>query len=83
MKGALRYYERALAKSPENAVALLGVAKASYELEEYAAVDGALAQLKSLDPATASQFSYLGSGGAGTARASQAATKEISIWDEE
>jgi tetratricopeptide (TPR) repeat protein len=83
MREALGYYERALERSPENSVALLGVAKASYELERYEAVDGALARLKALAPEVADKFSYLGSGEAGTARASRAAVKEISIWDEE
>jgi hypothetical protein len=83
MREALRYYGRALERSPENSVALLGVAKASYELEQYEAVDGALTRLKTLAPEVADKFSYLGSGEAGTARASRAVTKEISIWDEE
>lgn len=59
------------------------MAKASYELEEYESVDNALAQLKSFDPDKAKQFSFLGSGASNTARASQAAIKEVSSWDEE
>ena len=83
MRESLQYYQRALSRSPDNSVALLGVAKASYELEEYESVDNALAKLKSLDPEKAKQFSFLGSGASDTARASQAATKEVSSWDEE
>ena len=83
MRRSLQYYQRALASSPDNSVALLGVAKASYELEEYASVDNALAKLESLDPDKAKQFSFLGSGAADTGRASQAAIKEVSSWDEE
>jgi tetratricopeptide (TPR) repeat protein len=83
MRRSLQYYERALDRSPENSVALLGVAKASYELEEYSSVDNALAKLKNLDPDKAKQFSFLGSGASDTARASQAAVKEVSSWDEE
>jgi len=83
MRRSLQYYQRALERSPDNAVALLGVAKASYELEEYASVDNALAKLEDLDPDKAKQFSFLGSGASDTARASQAATKEVFSWDDE
>jgi tetratricopeptide (TPR) repeat protein len=83
MRRSLQYYQRALDRSPDNSVALLGVAKASYELEEYASVDNALAKLEDIDPEKAKQFSFLGSGASDTARASQAAVKEVSSWDEE
>jgi hypothetical protein len=83
MRQSLQYYQRALERSPDDSVALLGVAKASYELEEYASVDNALAKLESLDPDKAKQFSFLGSGASDTVRASQAAVKEVSSWDEE
>ena len=46
-------------------------------------VDNALAKLESLDPDKAKQFSFLGSGASDTGRASQAAVKEVSSWDEE
>ena len=83
MRRSLEYYQRALDRSPDNSVALLGVAKASYELEEYESVNNALAKLEGLDPEKARQFSFLGSGASDTARASQAAIKEVSSWDEE
>ena len=78
---ALTYYNRALKKAPENSAALLGVARASYELERYDEVNSALARLKSLDPEAASRFSYLGAGG-GTARAAEAGKKEVEGWTE-
>jgi len=77
---ALTYYNRALRKAPDSSAALLGVARASYELEDYEAVNGALAQLKKLDPLAASRFSYLGSGG--EARAAEAGKKEVEEWTE-
>ena len=83
MRRSLEYYQRALDRSPDNSVALLGVAKASYELEEYESVNNALAKLEGLDPEKARQFSFLGSGASDTARASQAAIKEVFSWDEE
>ena len=78
---ALTYYNRALKKSPDSSAALLGVARASYELEDYNAVNGALAQLKKLDPEAASRFSYLGSSG-DTGRAAEAGKKEVEEWTE-
>jgi hypothetical protein len=77
---ALTYYNRALRKSPDSSAALLGVARASYELGQYDSVEGALAQLKKLDPQAASRFSYLGSGG--QARAAEAGKKEVEEWTE-
>jgi tetratricopeptide (TPR) repeat protein len=79
---ALTYYNRALKKAPDSSAALLGVAKASYELEKYDDVNSALAQLKNLDPAAASRFSFLGSG-RDTARAAEAGKKEVEEWTEE
>ncbi len=58
------------------------MARASYELEDYNSVNGALAQLKASDPAAASKFSYLGSGG-GEARAAEAGKREVEEWTEE
>ena len=83
METALGYYNRALSKAPDNAVALLGVARTSYELDDYQAVNDTLARLENEAPEIASQFSYLGSGTGETGRASRAVEREISIWDEE
>lgn len=82
MKAALTYYNRALQKAPDSSAALLGVARASYELEDYSSVNGALAQLKASDPNAAARFSYLGSGGGDTARAAEAGKKEVEEWTE-
>lgn len=81
MGAALTYYNRALRKAPDNSAALLGVARASYEMEDYKTVETVLAQLKGSDPAAASKFSYLG-GGADTARASEAGKREVDEWSE-
>jgi tetratricopeptide (TPR) repeat protein len=79
---ALSFYRRALEQSPNNSKALLGYARASYAIEDYASVNVALGQLKERDPQAAQRFSYLGSAGSGTGRASQAVDNEISEWDE-
>jgi hypothetical protein len=78
---ALTYYNRALKKAPDNSAALLGVARASYELEDYGTVNGVLAQLQATDPAAASRFSYLGGGG--ESRAAEAGKREVEEWTEE
>ncbi len=82
MNAALEYYNRALKKAPDSSAALLGVARASYELEDYNTVNGVLAQLKEKDPEAASKFSYLGAAG-GEARAAKAGDKEVDEWTEE
>ncbi len=83
MKTAIGYYQSALKQAPGNTVALLGVAKASYELDDYQSVNDTLAQLEREAPEMAAQFSYLGSGGGDVGRASQAVEREISVWDDE
>ncbi len=83
METAVDYYRSALKKNPDNSVALLGVARASYELDDYEEVNASLARLESEAPEIASQFSYLGSGEGGVGRASRVIVNEISVWDDE
>ena len=83
MPEALSYYNRALDVEPGNTKALLGVARASYEVNDYDTVNSSLAKLENESPAMAARFSYLGSGSTDTGRASQALVKEVSEWDEE
>ncbi|ORC32856.1 hypothetical protein B4O97_15495 [Marispirochaeta aestuarii] len=83
MSRALEYYDRASRTAPNNSKALLGVARASYELERYDETDRALQKLRSTAPGLASEFAYLGSAQEGTGRASQALKREVGSWDEE
>ena len=83
MGAALRYYERALESDPNNTVALLGMAKASYEIDDYQKVNATLAKLESEAPEMANEFSYLGSTSGDLGRASQALQREVSRWEEE
>lgn len=82
-KAALGYYTRALRKAPDSSAALLGVARTSYALEDYDSMNQAMAKLKASDPEAAAKFSYLGSGGGGTARASEAGLREVDEWTDE
>ena len=83
MKEAHDYYARALQSAPDNTRAMLGLARASYELEQYSEADSALKRLQGADPGLASEFAYLGSGRSDTGRASQAVKREVNTWDEE
>ena len=82
-EGALEYYEKAEEEDPDNVKVLLGIAKASYELENQGTVKKAYAAIQQKDPDLADRFSYLVSRGDDTARASSAMIAESVVWDEE
>jgi tetratricopeptide (TPR) repeat protein len=81
---AVRYYERALAKTPTDSAVLLNLAKINYELGKYDKTDTYYSQLRKEDAQMAERFSYLAAkGGTDTARASNAdAMKEVMVWGE-
>ena len=83
MQAAYDLYSRAAAAVPDNNMALLGLARASYALERYGETDAAMARLETAAPELAAAFAYPGSGSQQTGRASQAVKREISTWDEE
>lgn len=56
---ALGYYERALTVEPASGPAILGVARASLEVENYPRVREAYDQLKVVSPGLASEHGYL------------------------
>jgi tetratricopeptide (TPR) repeat protein len=72
---ALTYYGRALERSPNNKQALLGVARAQYELENYSEAGNAYEVVRDIDPDLAAGYAYLASASSneGLARASAAA----------
>ena len=80
---AADYYRRALEIDGENSRALLGLAKASFELEDYGAADENMLRLAAVNPGMANHYSYLGTvADAPVLRASSAATREVYGWDE-
>ncbi len=82
---AARYYGEVLAEDPRNRAALLGLARARYELDAYAEADDLFARLNNMDPAYAAKYAYLSSrvGGA-SSRASAASTRDVSVpWQDE
>jgi hypothetical protein len=83
-EAAVRYYNRAIPVSADPVGALVGLAKAEYEQENYPVVDDALARLESLDPEAAAEISYLGTGVVQEGnRASEALERNIYEWDQE
>jgi tetratricopeptide (TPR) repeat protein len=81
---AISYYNRAIPVSSNAAAALVGLAKAEYEMENYPVVDEALAMLEEIDPEAANEISYLGTGVENDgSRASEALERNIYRWDQE
>jgi len=84
MEGALKYYNRAASKSPDNPKVLLCIARTNHELENYGTVKSSYDKLKAVDPALAEQFSYLALRGEEASRAEDiSAVKGVMVWDEE
>jgi len=76
------YYLRVLDRSPDNTYALLGLAKASFELDDYTAVVSSFEKIEKSDPEIAEKYSYLVLRSDDTSRASSA-VKEAVEWDDE
>ena len=79
---AAEYYRQAIDVDSESSLALLGLVKTSYELEQYGELDRYMVQLVALDPARAEAVSHLGTVGASTDRSSAAVDSAIGGWDE-
>ena len=82
MEEARANFAAALEVSPDDTSALLGMAKASFELDDYPTVIESINRIAVLDPETAAKYNYLVSRSDDTGRAS-AAMKEDLIWNEE
>ena len=82
-RAALDHFERALAMEANNTVALLGVAMARHQLQDYEEAAGAYTRLASLDGALAERYDYLArTGESDTARASGRGGTTRVTWDE-
>ena len=82
---AAEHYSRALDSDNDNTRALLGLAKASFELEDYSSADESMTQLAMTNPDMAQHYSYLSTVTASNAtvlRASTAASKNVYGWDD-
>lgn len=58
---AAAWFKKALDIQPDNKAALIGLARARYELDAYADADSLYARVKALDPALAERYSYISS----------------------
>ena len=54
-------FQQAIAAQPNNKMAVIGLARARYELNAYDEADKLYSQVKAIDPALASQYAYLSS----------------------
>ena len=84
MEPALKYYEQAGEKRPDNAKVLLCLARVNHELENYGTVRKYYDKLKVVSPSIATQFQYLDFRGSEASRAADIAQiKGVVLWDEE
>lgn len=79
---SLRYYSMAAKTLADATKAKLGMARAQYQLENYAAAKQSYAEVAAADPDLAQRFAHLGSIGSGGARASSAANRGLAVWEE-
>jgi hypothetical protein len=78
---AFDYYNKALQKDAESAIALLGKARAAYMLKKDTDVQDAYGKLAKVAPETAKEYAYLDPKATTSGRAS-AADKEVWTWSE-
>jgi len=80
---AIEWYNKALNRDPENRAALLGSARANYEVENFGSVKLLYRKLEGIDSTLANRYAYLVSGTDDTGRASSAVLRESAVWEEE
>ena len=80
---ALSFYQRAYKLDQKNPRALLAIARAEHELEDYGQVKKMYDALKKADPDLAQQFAYLDLKGEESTRAAEVGgVKEVVLWEE-
>jgi len=79
---AIKWYERALDEDPENKIALLGSARANYEIENFGSVKALYTTLEEMDSRLADRYAYLVSASDDTGKASSAVFRESAVWEE-
>ena len=83
-EAAVEHFNKALAYRPDSHAALIGLARAKYELDVFIEVDELYQKIKEIDPSLADRYSYLSSKIEGSvSRASSAANRKGDVfWDE-
>lgn len=79
---ALSYYERAAEVLDEDPTAVLGIARAQYELENYSEAERVFTRVASVEPELAGRFPHLSSATDSSSRASAAAVRGPAIWED-
>lgn len=74
---------QAFNKDPENKTALLGSARANYEIENFGTVKVLYQTLEEMDSILADRYAYLVSASDDTGRASSAVFRESAVWEEQ
>jgi tetratricopeptide (TPR) repeat protein len=84
-EASVRYFSQALEYRPSHRGALIGLARAKYELDVFTEADELYRQIKEIDPELAERYSYLSSQVEGSvSRASSAADRKGDLlWDEQ
>lgn len=81
-RGALELYERAARANPDLAEAVLGAARAQYELGQFEKAATTFKAATALDPRKAAAFSYVGGGTASVGRAADPSLRSRVSFDE-
>jgi tetratricopeptide (TPR) repeat protein len=83
-EGAVDYFRRVLEQQPDNKAALVGLARAKYELDLFSESDELFGRVIALDPALAEQYAYLSSRIEGSkSRAASALDRGDVLWSAE
>lgn len=80
---AAGWFSRALESQPENKAALLGLARARYEMDQFSASDELFSRVLKLDPSLADRFAYLSSRMEGSASRAAAVDRTGVLWSQE
>lgn len=81
-RNAAGAYRQVLDKSPKNMHALLGMAKAQFELENMGEARLLYGELRAMHPDLATRYTYLGGGAGETARAGAADYRGVVEWND-
>lgn len=83
-ESAAGYFRRVLAAQPDNTTALVGLARAMYEQDQFGESDALYSRLEALNPKLAGEYSYLASRmGGDAARAASALDRGKTLWSDE
>jgi tetratricopeptide (TPR) repeat protein len=83
-QGAVLCFEQVLSVQPENKAAIIGLARAKYELDQFTESDALFQKVQKIDPTLADRFSYLSSRLEGSAaRGAAAEVRGGALWIDE